>query len=485
MERIALAAIDTARDRGASYADVRIVALTTEHITVRNGELGEIDRVETLGLGVRVLVRGAWGYAATRRVSTDGAIAAAESSCAIAAASARLTNRRVRLAPEPRHRDTWVTPYLVDPFAVPLAGKLDQLFAIDTILRKKGAIAVAESSMAFERERTWLYTSEGTAIDQTLLKSGVGYSATASGHGDVQTRSYPNSFRGQFQSMGYELCQSLPLTDEAARVRDEAIALLKAPPCPDGTMDLVLDGSQLALQIHESVGHATELDRVLGMEESYAGSSFATLEKRGTFRYGSPIVNLVADTTSPGGLATAGYDDEGVAAQRWHVVRDGVLEAYLTSRELATAAGDERSRGACRADGHGNIPIIRIPNLSLTPGETRFDDLIADTRDGIYMETNRSWSIDQRRLNFQFGCEIGWEIKSGRRRRMVKNPSYQGITPRFWGACDAICDASAFRLWGVVNCGKGEPTQTAAMSHGAAPARFRSVRVGVGSGAAG
>ncbi|MFN7971692.1 MAG: TldD/PmbA family protein [Acidobacteriota bacterium] len=433
MEKLASIAIDTALKKGATYVDVRIVETRREDLSVRNGEIAELDRSETLGFGVRVIAAGAWGFAASNRIARDELARVAAQAVEVARASARLKPSGLRLAPEPVHRDTWSTPYITDPFAVPLEGKLDLLHTIDHVLRKKSAIAVAESNMSFLRERTWLASSEGTFVDQTLLRSGVGYSATAVGNGDTQIRSYPNSFRGQYLGLGYELVKSLPLVENAERVREEAIALLDAPPCPEGVKDLIVDGSQLALQIHESVGHATELDRVLGMEESYAGSSFATTDKLGKFGYGSPIVNLVADSTVPTGLATIGYDDDGVAAQRWHVVQAGVLQGYLTSRELAHPIREGRSRGCCRAEGHQNIPIIRIPNLSLMPGDVTFEALVKDTRDGIYMETNRCWSIDQLRLNFQFGCEAGWEIKNRKRGRMLKNPSYQSITPKFWG----------------------------------------------------
>jgi len=243
--------------------------------------------------------------------------------------------------------------------------------------------------------------------------------------------------------------------------------------------DLILDGSQLALQIHESIGHPSELDRVLGTEANYAGTSFLTIDKLGKLQYGSPIVNVVADSTIPNGLATVGYDDEGVEAQRWHLIKNGIFVGYLTSRETASAIGEERSRGCMRADGWSRIPLIRMTNISLMPGECTLDELINDTKDGVYMETNKSWSIDQRRINFQFATELGWRIKNGKKVEPLKNPSYQGITVEFWNSCDAICNEDHFVLWGINNCGKGQPSQRAQMSHGAAPARFRKVRVGV------
>jgi TldD protein len=241
---------------------------------------------------------------------------------------------------------------------------------------------------------------------------------------------------------------------------------------------VILDGSQLALQVHESCGHPTELDRALGYEASYAGTSFLTLEKRGSFRYGSPLVNIYADATIPGALGSFGFDDEGVPAQRSALIQNGIFVGYLTSRETASTLG-ERSNGTMRADGWNRIPIIRMTNINLEPGDWELDDLIADTDDGIYMAVNKSWSIDDKRLNFQFGTQLAYEIKQGKLGRMLKNATYTGITPDFWGSCDAICSARHWRIWGLPNCGKGQPSQSAHVAHGAAPARFRNVRVGV------
>lgn len=475
------AALNAAQLAGASYADIRVSHRMEENVVVKNGEVGELDRVDDLGLGVRVIADGAWGFASTYDFSQEGAVSAARLAVRIAKASARVKTHDVRLAPEPAWQDRWHTPYQIDPFKVPVHEKLALLFAIDKILRERPEIAVAESSILSMRERTWLGTSEGAYIDQEITRCGGGFEVTAVGNGDAQTRSFPASFRGHHKTMGYEIVPALKMLENAARIRDEAIALLTAEPCPSGKTDLILGGSQLCLQIHESVGHPNELDRVLGLESNYAGISFVTPEKMGNFRYGSEIVNLVADGTVPGGLATAGYDDDGVAAQRFHVVKDGIHQTYFTNRELAHAIGETRSRGCNRAEGWVNIPIVRIPNLSLMPGTWSLEELIADTADGLYMDTNRSWSIDQMRLNFQFGCEVAYEIKNGKLGRMFKNPNYQGITPEFWRSCDAICDATHFDLWSVLNCGKGQPGQTAEMSHGAAPARFRGVMCGIGT----
>ena len=475
------AALNAAQLAGATYADIRVVRTRRESVVVKNGNVGELERSDDVGAGIRVVANGAWGFASTFDITEAGLAAAARLAARIAASSGRAKTADVRLAPEPAHRDRWQTPYQVDPFAVPLEDKLNLLFKIDLILRERPEITAAECNIQSLRERQWFASSEGAFIDQEITRCGGGFEVTAIGNGDAQTRSYPASFRGHHKTMGYEIVPALKLLDNAAKTRDEAIALLTAPPCPTGKTDLILLGSQLCLQIHESVGHANELDRVLGLESNYAGVSFCTPEKQGNYRYGSEIVNLVADSTVPGGLATIGYDDDGVQAQRWHVVRDGIHQAYFTNRELAHEIGETRSRGCNRAEGWSNVPIVRIPNLSLMPGSWDLEALIADTKDGILMDTNRSWSIDQMRLNFQFGCEAAWEIKDGKLGRLLKNPNYQGITPKFWGSCDAICDNTYFDLWSVLNCGKGQPGQSAEMSHGSSPARFRGVQCGVGT----
>ncbi|MDZ7815287.1 MAG: TldD/PmbA family protein [Planctomycetota bacterium] len=482
MKDLALHCIDTANSLGASYSDIRIIEQTDEDIATYNGAVGNIGLRKSLGYGIRVICNGAWGFASNNVMTPEGIEKTTARAVAIAKASATTLKEPVKLAGKEVHVDTWRTPVLIDPFDVPVDQKFDLLFAIDHELRKDTRIRMASASMGFTREHQWLMTSEGSWIDQLLYRGGAGYQAMAvDDSGERQVRSYPSSHRGQNMTMGYELVESLPLLEEAPRIREEAVQLLSADPCPSGKADIILDPTQLCLQIHESVGHATELDRVLGMEANFAGTSFCTTEKKGNFRYGSDIVNLVADSTVPNGLATIGYDDDGVPAQRWHIVRNGIFENYLTNRELAHVVNDDRSRGCNRAMGYQNVPIVRITNLSLMPGEWDFDDLVADTGDGIYMMNNRSWSIDQRRLNFQFGCELAYEIKDGNLGRMLKNPTYQGITPKFWGSCDAICGQDHWQLWGVPNCGKGQPMQTAEMSHGSAPARFRNITVGVGS----
>lgn len=478
MKHLTAIALNTAQLEGASYADIRVVETKIEELVVRNGALGETQQEETIGLGVRVIVEGACGFAASPFLTKETIRKTTRIACALAREAARLRKKKVRFSAEEAVETAWHTPMILDPFKVPISEKLNLLFQIDKILRADPRIKVAEGAIRAAYKRQWLATTEGTFIDQTSIRTGAGYSATAVCDGEVQTRSYPMSFGGQYLAMGYEMIPALQLVEHAEATREEAIALLSAKPCPPKKTALILDGTQLALQIHESCGHPSELDRVLGIEENYAGRSFLTREKQGKFRYGSKEVTLMADTTVPTGLATTGYDDDGVRAQRWPIVQNGIFVGYQTNREFAPFIG-EKSRGCCRADGWGALPMIRITNLSLMPGQWNLADLIADTDDGVLMCTNKSWSIDQMRYNFQFACEIGWEIKKGKLGTMLKNCTYQGITPLFWNACDAVCNSDTWRLWGVVNCGKGQPNQRAEMSHGASPARFRNVRVGV------
>ncbi len=472
-------ALDSALAQGADWVDVRVIDIRNEGILTRNGQVGGHVVNESLGYGIRVLVGGAWGFASNNLFGTGDIEQTTASAVATARAASAFNRERVQLAPEPPHHDFWQTPYQEDPFTVPLEEKLELLLEIDAILRVDDRIKVAEGRMSFRREHQHYLNSEGADIEQVLLRSGVGYSATAVGNDDMQIRSWPGTHGGNYMAAGYEFVRSLPLLANAERIREEAIALLTAPVVPSGRRDLILHPSQLVLQIHESVGHATELDRVLGYEANYAGTSFATTEKLNNFRYGAEIVNLVADATLPGGLATAGYDDDGVKAQRWHIVQEGTLRGYMTNRELAAQIGLERSQGSNRAEGWFHLPITRICNLSLMPGDWEWDDMLADSDGAIYMETNKSWSIDQERLNFQFGCELAREVKGGKLGQILKNPNYQSITPEFWNSCDAICNYKYWELHGVDNCGKGQPGQTAEMTHASSPARFRNIEVGI------
>jgi len=471
-------ACELMRQAGASYGDIRVREDRKENIAVKDTKPEHIAAERYAGLGVRVIVDGAWGFFGTHRLEESQVEPVVRQAVAIARASASLPHTPVVLAPVEPAAGTYVTPHQVDPFRVPLEEKLALLAAATRAMRGPNIKLAQAFASAFWAHQHFAST-EGARIEQTIVQTGGGITATAIAGGDMQVRSYPNSFRGNFASAGWEYVQAMRLAEEAPRVADEAEALLAAPPCPAGRRTIILDGGQLALQVHESCGHPIELDRVLGMELSYAGDSFLTTDKLGNFQYGSPQVNIVADATAPGGLGTFGWDDEGVPAQRTPIVEAGRFVGYLSSRETAPAVG-RPSSGAMRASGWHRIPLIRMTNVNLLPSAAgRLEDLLADTDDGLFLATNKSWSIDNKRLNFQFGTEMCREIKGGKLGQLYKNATYTGITPEFWGACDAVCGPEAWRLWGTPNCGKGEPSQTARVGHGVAPARFRNVQVGV------
>jgi TldD protein len=473
-------ALDAAQRAGASYADIRIVERDSDALTVKNGALESAEAQQSAGFGVRILRDGAWGFSSSALLEPDEAERIAREAADIAAASASASRHAVELDDTPAAHGTYATPFLEDPFAVSLDDKLRILLEADAEMARVPGVTVREGTIEWARERKSFASSEGASTDQEIVEAGCGIEATAVSDNEVQLRSYPQGSGGQVVSGGFESVRALDLPGNASRVAEEAVALLSAQQCPAGVMNVILDSSQVALQIHESCGHPIELDRVLGMEASFAGTSFLTLDQLDRLQYGSPLVNIDADATAPGGLGTFGWDDEGVPAQNVPIVSAGRFVGYLTNRETAPVVG-RRSMGSSRAWGWNRIPIIRMTNVSLRPGNAgSLEDLIEDTDDGIYLETNRSWSIDDRRLNFQFGTQAGWLIKGGRRTGLVRNPTYTGITPQFWGSCDAIGSAPSWTLWGVPNCGKGEPMQTGHVSHGASPARFRGVQVGVG-----
>jgi TldD protein len=475
---VARQAVDAARAAGAGHADARIVEEESEAITVRNQEMEGIDRTASTGIGIRVLVNGFWGFAATARLEPAEIERTARLAVAIAKAAARLPMEPVRLAEVEPVTGTWHSPMQDDPFAVPLEEKVALLMEATRRMQAVDGLAFAEGGIDLFRRRTWLATSEGTAIEQTTVHSGAGIEATALGDGEMQRRSFPNSFRGHIAAAGFEHVRRIGLIEEAERTATEALELIRAKECPSEVTTLVLDSGQMELQVHESIGHPVELDRVLGMEEAYAGSSFVRPDDRGRLRYASDLVSITADATLPGGLGSFGWDDEGVPAQRTPIIVDGVFQDFISSRETAGILGIPSS-GAMRADGWQNFPLIRMTNISIEPREGTLADIIGDTAHGLFMSTNTSWSIDDRRVNFQFGCEVAWRIKDGRLVEMYRNPNYTGITTEFWRSCDAVGGREDWTLWGTPNCGKGQPGQTARVGHGTSPARFRDVQVGV------
>lgn len=471
-------ALNKAQLAGASYADVRMVDRRFETLTVHDGDLSGLAIDDSVGFGVRVLYDGSWGFASSSRLTPAEIERVAEQAVAIAKASRLVQREKVRLGAPVATVGRYETPVLEDPFAVSLDVKIALLMAADAEMRAVAGIRSTEGTLACQKEVKTFASTEGAYVEQVLIETGCGLLAVAVGTDEVQFRSYPNSFGRHQATRGFELVREVDLVGNARRIAEEAVALLTAPPCPSGTTTLVLDATQLALQVHESIGHAIELDRVFGMEASFAGTSFLSPPMMNNFQYASPLVTVTADATLPGGLGTFGFDDEGVPAQRSTIIERGQFRGFLSSRETASKI-EQASNGTMRADGWQRMPLIRMTNVNLEPGDHSFERLIGEVESGIYMQTNKSWSIDDKRLNFQFGCEIAWEIKNGKLGRLLKNPTYTGLTPEFWAGCDAIGDSSQWQIWGTPNCGKGQPGQTAHVGHGAAPARFRNVRVGI------
>jgi TldD protein len=471
------AAVAAATAAGAEYADARVVLKREQFVTTKNGRVDRMTDAESEGIGVRVLVNGAWGFAGDRRLTDEGAQNAAARACAFARAAAGRHTRE--LAPLEPRSGRYESPIEHDPFAVSLADKVDLCLRADDALQHDDVI-VRQVMVRARRDHKLLLSSEGTEVEQILTECGAGMDCAAARNGVFQLRSYPSAHIGSSCQSGWEYVDGLRLVEEAPRVAEQAAALVRADPCPSGITDVVLDGDQVALQVHESVGHPTELDRVYGTEASYAGTSFLKPHDLGSLKYGSEQMNITADPTTQGGLGSFAFDDEGVPAAPTPVVEQGRLTGFLTSRETAARIG-AGSGGSMRADGWNRMPLVRMTNLHIEPGEGTVDDLIAGVDDGVYMETNRSWSIDDKRLNFQFGTQIAWEIKQGKLGRMLRDATYTGITPEFWGSLDAVAGRDAWQLYGLTNCGKGQPGQSAHVSHGAAPARFRQVQVGVKS----
>jgi TldD protein len=476
MKELALLALDTAQRLGAEYADVRILQNLRQNISTEDTRVSGIVDTDDIGIGVRVLCQGAWGFAGSGTLTREEAMRVASQAVMIAKASATTLRKPVRLVPEPPRVESFRSDCEIDPFQVSISEKIGLLLRINEEILRHPGVKKANGFMTLRKDIRLFVNTEGSELSSEVVMSGAGYQATAVGNGDAKSRSY----QPPVLTRGYENIDADDLLANAPRVAEQAVQHLYAKECPVGVKDLILDPHNLCLTIHESVGHATELDRALGYEESLAGRSFATPDKLHHLQYGSEHVNLIADNTLPGGLATHGFDDDGVAGQRWAIVENGLFQGYSTSREVAGEIGLERSVGGCRADHWGSIPIVRIPNLSLMPGEKplSLEELISDTDDGIYIEGRGSYSIDQMRCNFQFGGDAFWEIKGGRIVGMLKNVTYQSMTTEFWNSCDAVCDA---RFWvpnGILNCGKGDPMQISQMTHGAAPARFRNIRVG-------
>jgi TldD protein len=475
------AAVDAALGAGARHVDARAMYRQQESMAARNGDVEDLTTGEDEGIGVRALVGSSWGFFALPELTEVAAREAGRRAVEIATASTRVAGAPLELVPVEARQDSWSSPCEIDPLSVPLADKGDLLVLVTSTMKDEGA-DVAEASYDIWDTRKWLVSSEGHRIDQHVRECGAVMAATAVGDGETQVRSYPNSF-GDYGGRGWELVESFDLPGNAARIAHEARELLAAPQCPEGVTTLILGGDQVSLQIHESVGHAVELDRILGWEAAFAGTSWLDLSQLGSLRYGSDLMSITADPTLPGALGSFGYDDEGTPAEGRPIVRDGTWVGVLAGRDSAPLAPGVDYGGSVRAEGWHRLPMVRMTNVGLLPGPHSLDEMIASTEDGILMTTNRSWSIDDKRLNFQFGCEIGWEVKDGRRGRMVRNPTYTGIGPVFWRSLDMVGGGPGaedeWRVWGLPNCGKGQPGQVGHTGHHAVPCRFRDVRVGV------
>jgi len=476
MRELLRRALDTAKSRGASYADARIARFLRQQISTREKRVINVSNSESFGIGVRVLVDGTWGFAASRDISPAEVDRVAAQAVGVARANRAAQEKPVVLAPVKAYKDAWQTPITKDPFKIPLEPKVDLLLAINAeALKVKGA-AFCNSSMAFAKEEKIFVSTDGSEIEQVIVRVMPTFTVTAvdRGTGKFKTR---NSL-AEPMGTGYEYIERWPWMEEANQAAEQAVQKLTAKSVTPGKYDLILTPSNLWLTIHESVGHPTELDRAMGYEANYAGTSFLTTDKLGKFRFGSPMVNFIGDRTHRDGLATSGYDDDGVPTTQWDIVKDGIFVDYQTTREQAAWIGRDRSYACSYADSWGSVPFQRMPNVSLKAGKDRLTlaELIAETKNGLLAEGRSSYSIDQQRYNFQFSAQLFREIKDGKVGGLIEDAAYQAITPEFWNSCDRIC-SEGYELGGSFFDGKGEPGQINAVSHGCAPSRFRQVNV--------
>ena len=474
--KIAMDGLAAARDHKAGYCDVRYEIIRDENLSYSDGAPDPIENAHSAGWAVRLLINGAWGFASSDDASLtiDKLVARA---AAVAKASARTMKEPVVLAPSAAEEGKYASPYKIDPFTVPLTEKIQFLADLDAAMGANEGINSRNCFASFRKLEKWFVSSEGSNLHQTLIHTGAGMTlGQVKSRRERAERSYPRP-SGQYEVKGYELLGELDMKSKIPRLVEEVSMLLTAGPCPEKTTTLVLAGDILSLVIHESVGHPLELDRVFGTERNFSGISFATPENLDTLKYGSDIVTLVNDPTAEYGLGSFGWDDEGVRSAKTSLVKNGLMTGYLSSREMAARIG-RKSSGCMRADGWMNLPLIRMTNTILEPGTKTFDQLIGEVDDGVYMATPTSWSIDDLRRNFKFGCQIGWEIKGGKLVGAIKDPTFSGCTTQFWNNCDAIGEATLFELRGTPNCGKGQPGQNARTAEGASPARFVTIEVG-------
>ncbi|HLE64434.1 MAG TPA: metallopeptidase TldD-related protein [Pyrinomonadaceae bacterium] len=470
-------ALSTARKLGVNYADIRINRYRSEAISTREQQVQNVSRGQNFGFGVRVLFKGTWGFASSRKVEPEDVRRITRQAVEIARANSVYQRKRFSLVPIEKAVTTWKSAFQTDPFDISIDDKIQFLLQLNQAALKTNGVSFVNSSMSFVNEQKFYASTDGSRIEQYIIRTNPNFIVTAvnRANADFQTRS---AFGGP-QGMGYEYLEKHDWKREAEVAGEEAVAKLTAKPVDPGKYDLVLHPSHLWLTIHESVGHPTELDRSLWWEADYAGTSFLTRDKIGKLQFASKLVNFVADRTQPGGLATVGYDDEGVPAQRWHLVKDGLFVDWQTTRDLAAMTGQKKSYGCCHADSWGSISFPRMPNVSLEPARENaaLDDLIAGVEKGVLIYGDGSYSIDQQRYNFQFGGQVFWEIKNGKRGEMLRDVAYQSRTTDFWNSCDGLGGEATYELLGSANDGKGEPGQSNAVSHGCPVARFRQVNV--------
>jgi len=477
IEKLYSLALDEANKLGASYADFRHEDITEQGLSLSDGRPELIERSSSAGFAVRVIANGAWGFAAESNLNENSIKQTVKTAIEIAKASATLNNSSITLADNPSVQDEYITPVKIDPFARPLKEKYERLLELEYLMKSDAHINSTSIFMKFYRTKKLFASSEGSVIKQDIYQSGCGASCgVIKSHRDRSERSFPTP-GGQWITGGYEVMDLFDFEKELPKLVTETIELLSAQKCPQGEMDIILGSDLASLQIHESVGHPLELDRVYGYERNFSGVSFATTEKLGNLKYGSDLINFKADSTYPGGLATYAYDDDGVKTEPTNLVENGILVNYLSDRETAHRV-DLNSSGCCRAAGWMNVPIVRIPNLILEPGDSSLTDLVSGIDNGIYMIAPNSWSIDDNRDGFRLGGEVGWEIKNGKLGAMIKSPAYSGNTVSFWNSCDGIGNQDSWTLWGTPTCGKGQPGQNARTAQGTAPLRFRNVKVG-------
>jgi TldD protein len=478
LKSLADAALSTAKQLGAAYADIRINRYRNQFLFTRDRRVQNLVNTEDFGFGVRVLVDGTWGFASSSAVTRDDVAAITRQAVGIAKANKIVNTDPVRLAPVESYPDAeWNTPVKKDPFEVPLQPKIDLLLQLnDEVLKVPGATFVS-AFMLFVNEKKFFASSEGSYITQSLIRSYPTFSVTAV---DRSTnRFYQRNALVAPMSMGYEYIESLPLLQEAKQAAEEAVAMHKAKPVVAGQKTLILHPSNLWLTIHESVGHPTELDRALGYEANFAGTSFLTTDKLGKFQFGAPMVNIVGDKTQDKAMATCGYDDDGVKTTSFPIIKDGVFVDYQTTRDQAHLIGQTKSHGCSYADNWASVPFQRMPNVSLQPNpkDVSEQDIIGATDDGIYVKGDSSYSIDHQRYNFQFSGQTFWEVKNGKITTQLRDVAYQSNTPEFWKSCDMLGGASTYQLGGAFSDGKGQPVQSNSVSHGCPVARFAKVNV--------